>query len=152
MMGWRDDIETSIDRFLTVASLTGNPISRDDIATDFLAAPHVPPTRLPKGKMAVDGFHGHDQRLKMGKAGAKSNGCYTQHHYHLDMVEYSPPRSHEEDLYMPAVPGLDPHVPGEWIKAEISRVNILLPAERGELLLSLLEAFLHCRLRPRYEG
>ena len=39
-----------------------------------------------------------------------------------------------------------------WIKRETSRVNILLPESRGRRLRLLLEAFLHTRLRPRYEG
>ena len=41
---------------------------------------------------------------------------------------------------------------GEWIERETSRVNILLPSTRGKKLLSLLEIFLHVRLRPKYEG
>jgi len=42
--------------------------------------------------------------------------------------------------------------PGAWISAETHRVNILLSARREPELLALLEAFLHLRLRPRYEG
>jgi hypothetical protein len=53
---------------------------------------------------------------------------------------------------MAAVVGSDSLAVKKWMLASTSRVNILLPAFREFKLLSLLEAFLHLRLRPRYEG
>jgi hypothetical protein len=52
---------------------------------------------------------------------------------------------------MLTIAGFDPKEPGLWIKAATHQVNILMPDSR-ERALSLLEAFLHLRLRPRYEG
>jgi len=34
----------------------------------------------------------------------------------------------------------------------VDRVNVLLPASLGVPIMTLLESFLQCRLRPRYEG
>ena len=56
------------------------------------------------------------------------------------------------DPGMLTVAGFDPKAPGVWIKAATHRVNVLMPDSRQRELLSLLEAFLHLRLRPRYEG
>jgi hypothetical protein len=41
---------------------------------------------------------------------------------------------------------------GTWIKTNTERVNFLIPESLGIPLLSLLEAFLQCRLKPRFEG
>ncbi len=41
---------------------------------------------------------------------------------------------------------------GNWIKENVDRVNILLPARLCVHVLTLLESFLRCRLRSRYEG
>jgi hypothetical protein len=41
---------------------------------------------------------------------------------------------------------------GQWIKEHVDRVNFLLDAQQGMPLATLLEAFLQCRLMPKYEG
>lgn len=41
---------------------------------------------------------------------------------------------------------------GAWIKANVDRINFLLDTDCGVPLLTLLESFLQCRLRPRFEG
>ncbi|WP_239492727.1 hypothetical protein [Luteitalea sp. TBR-22] len=52
---------------------------------------------------------------------------------------------------MAAIAGFDPADAGAWIKSATHRVNILMPTSEPRELLALLEAFLHLRLRPRYE-
>lgn len=151
MTGWRDDIETALPVFLTVAELAGDPISRSDIAVEYLAAPHRP-ARLPSGKMAVYGFWGDGMWLKIGKAGPKSNARYFSQHYNAGSAMNTVAGSLAKDPYVLTVAGFDPLSVGDWIRKETHRVNILLPASRHRALLSLLEAFLHLRLRPRYEG
>jgi len=44
------------------------------------------------------------------------------------------------------------HTVGHWIKQNTDRVNFLIPESFGIPLLSLLEAFLQCRLKPCFEG
>lgn len=56
MADWRSEIESSLTAFATVARLAGDPISPDDLVTEYFSAPHRPPTRLPAGSMAIYGF------------------------------------------------------------------------------------------------
>jgi hypothetical protein len=151
MSSWSDDIESAISAFIDVAELAGDPIARADVVIEYLPAPHRPPPRLPEGWMAVYGFWSADVWLKIGKAGTKSGPRYVSHHYHLSAPS-TLAKSLASDAGMRTVPGFDPLTPGEWIRSSTSRVNILLPETRAPELLSLLEAFLHLRLRPRYEG
>jgi hypothetical protein len=41
---------------------------------------------------------------------------------------------------------------GGWIKENVDRVNFLMDERVGVPVLTLLETFLQCRLKPRYEG
>jgi hypothetical protein len=152
MTAWREDVETAITAFLTVAELAGDPIARADLVTEYLVAPHRPPTRLPSGKMAVYGFWGDGCWLKVGKVGPKSNARYTSQHYKVGSTKSTLAGSLVKHPHMLTVPGFDPNAVGVWIKAATHRVNILMPASRELALLSLLEAFLHLRVRPRFEG
>jgi hypothetical protein len=56
------------------------------------------------------------------------------------------------DARMKTVDGFINAIPGDWIERFCCRVNILVPAHLRPELLSLLEAFLHVRLKPLYEG
>lgn len=152
MTAWRDDIDSAIAALLELAELAGDPISREDLLVEYLPAPHRPPTRLPAGKMAVYGFWGDGGWLKIGKVGPNSNARYTSQHYLAGSALSTLAGSLAKDPAMIGVTGFDPQAPGVWIKAATHRVNILLPAAREPALLSMLEAFLHLRLRPRYEG
>ncbi len=151
MSAWRDDIESAITAFIAVADLAGDPIARADIVVEFGEAPHRQPGSLPAGKMAVYGFWHGGAWLKVGKAGPKSGPRYVSHHYHLTAPS-TLAKSLAADPAMLGVPGFDLADPGAWIRATACRVNMLLPASRAPELLSLLEAFLHLRLRPRYEA
>lgn len=151
MSAWREDAETAIGVFLTVAELAGHPISLADLTIEYLSAPHRPPTRLPAGKMAVYGFWGDGCWLKIGKAGPNSKARYTSQHYNRGSAQSTLADSLANDTCL-TVAGFDPSAPGVWIKAATHRVNILMPASGSRHSLSLLEAFLHLRLKPRYEG
>ena len=152
MSDWRDEVESALGLFVTVAELAGDPISEVEMVREYLDAPHRPPTRLPAGKMAIYGFWGDGGWLKVGKAGPKSNARYTSQHYNAGSARSTLARSLANDPRMRLVKGFDPQDSGAWIKANTHRVNILLPSRRRKELLALMEAFLHLRLRPRYEG
>jgi len=102
--------------------------------------------------MAVYGFWNDGIWLKLGKAGPKSQARYTSQHYNKGNAQSTLAGSLTNDPQMRVVAGFDLQNPGAWIKVSTCRVNILLPSQRRKELLSLLEAFLHVRLRPRYEG
>lgn len=152
MAVWYDEIDNAVTAFLTVAELAHDPISRSDIEVEYLAAPHRPPMRLPSGRAAVYGFWSDGMWLKIGKAGPNSKPRYTSQHYNAGSAQSTLAGSLANDPNMLTVAGFEPQAVGDWIKTTTCRVNILLPTERRPELLSLLEAFLHLRLKPRYEG
>jgi hypothetical protein len=152
MAVWRSELEQALTAFVTVAQLAGDPIARDEIEIECLEAPHRAPRRLPAGKMAVYGFWSDGVWLKIGKAGPNSNARYTSQHYNLGSAMSTLAGSLANDPAMRSLASFDPAAPGAWIRASTHRVNILVPSHREQALLSLLEAFLHLRLKPRYEG
>ena len=150
-MSWRNDILQSLDAFVEVAALAGIPWSNSDTNMEFLDAPHRPPTRLPKGYMAVYGFWYAGTWLKIGKVGPKSNARYTSQHYIAGSAGSTLAGSLCKCSVMKSVPGFRPSDAGLWIKENTCRVNILLSESKPPEVLSLIEAFLHARLKPRYE-
>lgn len=151
MTDWKADISESIDAFFTVASLARSPLAADDVRVEFMSAPHKSPSRLPSGKMAVYGFWFNGEWLKIGMAGPNSNARYTSQHYNPHSAISTLAKSLQTDPVMAR--RFDPNTSavGEWIRANCNRVNIFLDARQDRLLLAMLEAFLHLRLKPRYE-
>lgn len=151
MPDWKVDIYESVDAFFTVVSLARSPLTAQDVRVEFLPAPHKPPSRLPSGKMAVYGFWFNGEWLKIGMAGPNSNARYTSQHYSPNSAPSTLGRSLQHDPEMAR--RFDPNAKavGEWIRANCNRVNILLDVRQDRLLLTTLEAFLHLRLKPRYE-
>lgn len=152
MTDWIEQVETALNAFLTVAALSGHPINRDEFEVEFLSAPHRPPTRLPDNKVAVYGFWGDGSWLKIGKAGPNSHARYSSQHYCPGSARSTLAGSLLKDHHMRTVGTFSLDAPGTYVKAETSRFNILMEAQRHGELLPLLEAFLHLRLKPRYEG
>lgn len=149
-MGW--DAKAAIADFLTVAHLAGVELPEGVIAIEKLAAPHVPPTRLPPGKMAVYVFSNGPDVLKVGKVGAKSQARYTSQHYNPRSAMSTLAASILADRERLNLRHVDEAAVGSWIRQNVDRVNLLMDERVGVPILSLLESFLHCRLKPRYEG
>ena len=152
MSGWQAEMVEALAAFRTVAELAGELVAPDEIAVEYLPAPHRPPVRLPGGTMAVYAFHDGAGWLKIGRVGPASAARYTSQHYNPDSSRSNLARSLRADPALSSVPEFSFAAPGDWIKAHTHRVNILLLSSRSGDLLVLLEAFLHARLRPRYEG
>lgn len=151
MTDWKTGIADALADFCKVAELAGVHVELAQFDVEFLDAPHRPPSSLPAGKMAIYGFWGLNQWLKIGMVGSKSKARYTSQHYNAGSALSTLAGSLAHDERMAEVAGFDAAVPGGWIKSSCNRVNILLPATIGRELLALLEAFLHVRLNPRYE-
>lgn len=149
---WRSDIEEAIEAFLRAAELAGTNIAQADLVLEFLAAPHRPPARIPSGKMAVYAFWGSGCWLKIGKVGPHSHARYANQHYNSKSAQSTLAGCLQHCPMAKEVDGFDPGRAGEWIKANTHRINILISAEQPPELLSFLEAFLHLKLRPRFEG
>lgn len=152
MNDWRKEIEEALAAFVTVAELAGEPIRPGELQVECLPAPHRSPSRLPTDQMAVYAFWWEGEWLKIGKAGPRSQARYISQHYHAGSALSTLAGSLANDPRTQEVHGFDRQHPGEWIKRSTCRVNILVSSDRSKELLSLLETFLHVRLKPRYEG
>ena len=151
MTDWRADVERAVKAFVAVAALADVPIKREDLIVEFLEAPHKPPLSLPSGKMAIYGFWHEGKWLKIGMAGPKSEARYVSQHYNPRSARSTLAASLAKDPRMSETPGFDKVAPGAWIKLRTRRLNILVSDHHDKALLALFEAFMHVRLRPRYE-
>ncbi len=149
---WREDIHSALTDFCVVSELARDKLSLSDATVEYLSAPHRP-RPLPAGKMAVYGFCLNGSWLKIGEVGPNSGPRYVSQHY-TGSARSTLAGSIRKDQSpsMKQAADLDKASLAAWIKCETSRVNILLLESRGRQLRLLLEAFLHTRLRPRYEG
>ena len=141
-----------VSDFLGVASLACVHLTVQDISVKELPAPHRPPSQLPDGKMAVYVFARSGECLKVGKVGPESQPRYTSHHYNPKSSSSNLARSILKDKEGIGSPDLNEDNIGDWIKGHTDRVNFLISRKHGLPVLTLLEAFLQCRLRPRFEG
>jgi hypothetical protein len=143
--------------FVEVARLSGFDIRPTAILHEVLAAPHRPRS-LPKGKQAAYVFSLAPPGatvLKVGKVGPRSNARFLSQHYNPSSSQSNLARSllaHPETWEQLGIAALDEGTVGDWLKTHTARDHFFLGAKQSETLLSLLEAFLHGRLRPLFEG
>ena len=152
-MDWRQDVMSALNDFRIVSALAGDRLTVEDLQIQFIDAPHRQSQDLPNDRMAIFGFWLDGSWLKIGKAGPRSQARYKYQHYGFNAPS-TLARSVRNDPRMRQVSGLrDSNGPewGDWIRRVTNRVNILIPFERGDRLLSLLQAYLHVRLHPKYE-
>lgn len=144
-------IDDALRRFFAAMDAAGLALAREAIIAEICLAPHRPPTSLPEGKMAVYAFFHNGRCLKCGKVGRKSKARFTSQHYKPG----SAPSTLAASLVGSASllpPDVGQGDVGDWIKANTDRVNLLLAADLGMNVLSLLEAFLHVLWNPEFEG
>src|SRR2546427_3940503 len=130
---WKPAIEDALKDFITVASLAQYPIRPDEITTNYLDAPHKPPSFLPPGKMAVYGFWHEGNWLKVGLVGPSSNARYTSQHYNPNSAPSTLAACLVKDARMSEFADFDAGTPGDWIKSRCNRVNILIDSKHGPL-------------------
>ena len=150
-LAWKTDIEAALTDFSSVAKLATREDFTVPIEVEFLPAPHRP-SGLPAGKMAVYAFFGGGGWLKIGKVGPNSDARFRSQHYAPGRARSSLAGSLLMDDSFATENAIEANSCGDWIKSNTHRCNIYLPASSEKSLLSLLEAFLHHRLKPRYEG
>ncbi len=144
-----DEIKSA---FQQAAILAGVKIPLSEIEVQFSAAPHIRPTSLPAGKLAVYVFMFGDRCLKVGKAGPKSAARFCSHHYGASRAPSTLAKSLVNNVGAVGDSVLDDSNVGDWIRQHTARVNFLIPLKYGVFALSLLEAFIQCRLNPEFEG
>jgi hypothetical protein len=89
--------------------------------------------------------------LKVGRFGAKSHAHYISRRYNPSSAMSTLAASILADREQNGLGHLDEPSIREWTRDNIYRVNFLVNEELGIAVLRLLEAFLECRLKPRYE-
>ena len=146
------DTQALMRDFRQVAALAGQNLDASAIEVEVLKAPHRPPSRLPAGKMAVYLFSYGTSVLKIGKAGPNSGARYISQHYNAASAASTLAGSLLKDGDEIGITGLTVKSAGEWIKNNTDRVNFLMKIECGVPTMTLLESFLQCKLKPRFEG
>jgi hypothetical protein len=152
MVDIRALIDEALADFQQVGILAGAEIAADKITIEIRGKPHRAPTSLPIGRMAVYAFFLDGKALKIGKAGRKTSARYTSQHYNPASAKSTLARSILANPNKVHATGVDAQSAGDWIKRHTDRANLLVPASFGLPLLSLLEAFLHVRWNPMFEG
>ena len=71
MLDWRAEVMAALADFEAVSELAGDPIMSAEYSVEFRPAPHVPPARLPTGRMAVYDFCRNGKWLKIRKGRAE---------------------------------------------------------------------------------
>jgi len=143
--------EDIVERFVEVCRLADVDISASDILIETLPAPHRP-TGLSPGRMGIYIFSFKGTVLKVGKAGPNSDARFRSQHYNPTSAASTLAASILKDGRPVGNPTVDLQSVGDWIKDQTDRLNLTLKADVGIEILTLLEAFTQCLLRPVYEG
>ena len=146
------DPDQLLSDFLVVAELAGIKVHRGVIRIETLPMPHRPPSSLPKGKMAVYVFSDKERVLKVGKVGWRSQARYTSQHYNAGSAPSTLAASILNDEDAVEKNGVNAENVSDWIKENTDRVNFILDADLGARTLTLLEAFVQCRLQPAFDS
>jgi len=138
------------DLIKNTSSALGKQINMEYIDIVDRGVPHVPRS-LPFGKMAVYVFIFNETFLKIGKVGANSNARFLSQHYNpassASNLAISILTDHEMSKY-----GITSSNVGDWIKKNCRRIDIFIDAKLGMFTLDLIEAILHYKYEPQYEG
>ncbi len=146
------DPQQLLKDFLSAVEHGQIEIPPDSITIKLQPKPHTRPKQLPEGKMAVYIFSTNTEILKVGKVNTGSEDRYRHHHYNPQGAGSTLAKSLMEDENIPMMFKQDKKVVSDLITEHTDRVNFLLDAELGHFVLNLFEAYVQCRLKPKYEG
>ncbi|HEX8561964.1 MAG TPA: hypothetical protein VF676_03185 [Flavobacterium sp.] len=148
------NIQPILEDFIKVCKLAKVDIKIQDITVEILLAGdnHLP-KKLPSGKMAVYIFTDPQCNIcyKVGKVGRNSNARYQAQHYSPFSSKSNLAKSILNDDEINEIVEVQLDI-GSWIRKNTTRTNLLIDAQKGILVLNLLEAFVQNRLKPKYEG
>lgn len=145
------ELINEIDSLIQDVSKTiGKPIVVEGYEIIDRGLPHKPKS-LPIGMMGVYAFWYNDRFLKIGKAGSKSGPRFLSQHYNPKSAQSTLAASILRDPDMLQFGVTEENV-GVWIKENCRRIDILVNVELGIFTLGLIEAVLHYKYEPKYEG
>ncbi|WP_160032198.1 hypothetical protein [Paenibacillus sp. An7] len=137
-------------QLLQIIRSTGTEINESQIVILDRGLPHKS-SALPVGRMGVYSFIYQDRFLKIGKAGPNSNARYNSQHYDPKNSQSNLAKSLLNDPKLVEL-NFNEMTIKEWIKTNTRRIDFLVDATLGIFVLNLIEAFLHLKYRPEYEG
>lgn len=146
-MNFEDEFLKIIDE---ISKILGKPIDKEKYKVIDRGMPHQP-IKLPFGTMGVYAFWYNENFLKIGKAGPKSNARFFSQHYNPNSAHSTLSASILGDKNMQDK-GITEFNVGDWIRNNCRRIDILLDISLGIFTLELIEAALHYKFEPVYEG
>lgn len=133
----------------------GKPMAETQLEIIDRGIPHEQPKGKPDEKTGVYMFYNPKEEcfLKIGKVGLKSNARFCSQHYNVsDKTKSSLANSLLNDENMVRKYNLSKENIGDWIKKNCRRIDILIDESLGQFANELIEASLHYRFNPKYEG
>jgi hypothetical protein len=138
------------DTIFSVTKTLGKEIDMSKVKIVDRGVPHRPRS-LMLGTMGIYMFLYDDRFLKIGKVGLKSNARFLSQHYNPHSSQSNLAASILCDTEMVSN-GITEGTVSTWIRTNCRRIDILLDSSLGYFTLELLEAILHYKYEPKYEG
>lgn len=137
-------------KVIKIAKYADVIISEDRLKIIDHGCPHLP-SGLINGMMGIYIFEHNGVCLKIGKAGEKSDARFRSQHYLPKSSQSNLAKSILNDPEMKNY-GLNESNISDWIKNNTRRIDIFIDSKLGIPVLNLLEAYLQCKFKPKYEG
>ena len=123
---------------------------------------HIP-TPLSKDRHGVYVFYNENNCFKVGKAGPNSQARWSSNHYHVYKTTRSSlaksilynkekVKKYYQPVHYVGINRLDNTNIKEWMKSNLSRIELTISYNSNELELNLLEAIALYKLKPIFEG
>ena len=148
-----DDITYTMEYIEEIARNLGDILPNESYYIEDEGCPHIQPS-LPNGYAAIYIFtYGTDKEyecLKIGKVNVNSAARFKSQHY-----GFSAPSTLAKSICKDkkfAQMGINEDNVKKWMLNNLHRINVFINAEQGKAITELVEAILHYRFRPRYEG
>lgn len=148
-----DDIRHTMEYIEEVSRELGYALPRNSYYIVDAGCPHKQ-TSLPKGYTAIYIFVYESgttyEYLKIGKANANSAARFISQHYAYSAPSTLAKSICGDDKFREM--GISQENIKEWMLNNLHRVNIFISTEQGKAATELVEAILHYKFRPKYEG
>jgi hypothetical protein len=144
--------QNDISALVVSATQAGFNLSASDLQIlqwDAGISSHIP-IPLPLNMAAVYIFKWGDAYLKVGKVNSKSNARYQSQHYNPESSSSNLAKSILQDVELNKLIG-NLNI-SQWMKANTTRFNILIPSWLGKNFVHFAEAFYILKCSPRYEN
>lgn len=149
-----DEIKYTMEYVEEIAKKLGDIITKEDYYIEDMGCPHKQPSQLPKGYAAIYMFaYGNDNEyefLKIGKANAGSSIRFTSQHYGFDSISTLAKSICFDKEFQDK--GIAPNNVKEWMLNNLRRINIYIKTSCGMKATELVEALMHYKFNPRFEG